>query len=230
MLADTSASVSPNDLQRESDYADRLEKARGRHWSRVIPFARSTRDALISERIKNNWQIHYTAGAGGRATDLETAIRDGAASLPAGMVPRLLLVWDGNENLGSVARAIWQAQQLGIPVDTYPVAGRPKPELRLESVVMPGQVFSGERFPIEITLESPRSAAATVEMNAEGKSLGVNPIQLAPGSNHLRLQANINSAGAIELAGKVEAAGLGEARFEEAVTLRRPKALLVSND
>ncbi len=40
MLADTSASVSPDDLQRESDFADRLEKARGRHWTRVIPFAR----------------------------------------------------------------------------------------------------------------------------------------------------------------------------------------------
>ena len=43
------------------------------------------------------------------------AIRDGAAALPAGMVPRLLLISDGNENLGSVARAIWQAQQLGFP-------------------------------------------------------------------------------------------------------------------
>ena len=69
-------------------------------------------------------------GPRGHGTNLEAAIRDGAAALPAGMVPRLLLVSDGNENLGSVARAIWQAQQLGIPVDTVPLAGRPKPGLR----------------------------------------------------------------------------------------------------
>ena len=49
------------------------------------------------------------------------------------MVPRLLLISDGNENLGSVARAIWQAQQLGIPIDTVALAGRPKPGLLLES-------------------------------------------------------------------------------------------------
>ena len=76
-------------------------------------------------------------------------------ALPAGMVPRLLLISDGNENLGSVARAIWQAQQLGIPIDTVPLAGRPKPGLLLDSVAFPGQVFSGERFPIEVTVEAP---------------------------------------------------------------------------
>ena len=184
----------------------------------------------LDEHGKSGWQLRHTAGASGRGTNLESAIRDGAASLPPGMTQRLVLVSDGNENLGSVARAIWQAQQLGIPIDTVALAGRPKPGLRLESVSLPAQVFSGERFPVEITVESPRSAAATVEMTAEGKSLGVNPVELVAGENHVRLHANVNSTGAIELAGKVAAQGLGETRFEQALTLRRPRVLLVSND
>ena len=94
--------------------------------------------AALEEKAKDGWQLRHTAGDGGRGTDLEAAIRDGAAALPAGMVPRLLLVSDGNENLGSVARAIWQAQQLGIPIDTVALAGRPKPGLRLDSVTIPG--------------------------------------------------------------------------------------------
>jgi hypothetical protein len=144
MLLDTSASVSTDDLRTESAFADRVESARGRHWTRVIPFARATRDTGISEHSKNGWQLHYTANAGGRGTDLESAIRDGAASLPAGMVPRLLLVSDGNENLGSAARAIWQAQQLGIPIDTVALAGRPKPSLLLES--FPGRCSAESVF------------------------------------------------------------------------------------
>src|SRR5664279_5385589 len=48
--------------------------------------------------------------------------------------------------------------------------------------------------------------------------------------NHLRLQANINAVGAIALAGKVTARDLGEARFEDTVTLRSPRVLLVSRD
>jgi Ca-activated chloride channel family protein len=230
MLADTSASVSPADLRAESAFADSLERARGRHWTRIVPFARATRDSTIAERPKDGWQLHYTAGAGGRGTDLESAIRDGAASWPADMVERLLLVSDGNENLGSAARAIWQAQQLGIPIDTVALTGRPKPGLRLESVSVPGQVFSGERFPVEVVLESPAAAEATVDLSAEGKSIGNSHVQLAAGSNRLRLQASVNSAGAIALAGKVSAGALGEARFEDAVTLRRPRVLLISHD
>jgi Ca-activated chloride channel family protein len=230
MLADTSASIPPQDLQTESAYAEKLERARGRHWTRIVPFARGTRVAALDERVKSSWQLHHTAGAAGHGTNLESAIRDGAAALPAGMVPRLLLVSDGNENLGSVSRAIWQAQQLGVPIDTVALGGRPKPGLVLDSVALPGQVFSGERFPIEVTVQSPRAAKATVDMTAEGKSIGSNRVDLLPGTNHVRLQASVNSTGAIALAGKIAAEGLGEARFEDAVTLRSPRVLLLSRD
>ena len=230
ILADTSASISPEDLRSESSWADRLERARGRHWTRVIPFARVTRNAALDERTKSGWALRHTANSAGHATNLEGAIRDGAAALPAGMVGRLVLMSDGNENAGSVSRAIWQAQQLGIPIDTVRMAGRPKPGLVLESISAPGQVFSGERFPIELTLESPAAVQATVELSAEGKSIGSNQAQLEPGVNHLRVQASINSAGAIALAGRISAAGLGETRFEDALTLRRPRVLLVTRD
>jgi len=229
-LADTSASISPGDLKTESAFADRMEHARGRHWMRVIPFARTTRNAAAEEHPRQGWDLRHTAGAAGHGTDLETAIRDGAASLPAGMVPRLVLVSDGNENLGSAARAIWQAQQLGVPIDTVALAGRPKPGLRLESVAFPGQVFTGERFPIEVTVDSPRAAQANVEMTAEGKPIGSSNVNLEAGVNHLRLQASVNSIGAIALAGRITAAGLGEARFEDAVMLRHPRVLFVSRD
>ena len=229
MLADTSASTSNQDLQKESALADQLERARGRHWLRVIPFARGTRSTALDER-PNRWKLRHTAAPGGHGTNLESAVMDGAASLPAGMVPRLLLVSDGNENLGSVARGIWQAQQLGIPIDTVSLPGRPKPGLILESVSLPGQVFSGERFPIEVTLESPKAARAAVEITAEGKTIGSSQVNLVKGINHLRLQAMVNSVGAIDLAGKVSADGLGDARFEDAVTLRSPRVLLVSRD
>ncbi|MGD0772994.1 MAG: VWA domain-containing protein [Candidatus Solibacter sp.] len=230
VLADTSASVSPEDLARESAIANEVERAHGRHWTRLMPFARATRIVSLEEKSKDGWQLRHTAGAAGRGTDLENAIRDGAAALPAGMVPRLLLISDGNENLGSVARAIWQARQLGLPIDTVALAGRPKPGLRLESVTVPGQVFSGERFPIDVSVESPGAAHARVELTAEGKTIGSSDVQLAAGVNRLRLEASVNTVGAIALAGKVAAGDLGEARFEDTVTLRSPRVLLVSHD
>ena len=80
-----------------------------------------------------------------------------------------------------MTRAIWQARQLGIPIDTIPLEGRPKPGLVLQSVSFPGQVFSGERFPVEVTLESPRATPAEVEMTAEGKTIGASRVRLRRG-------------------------------------------------
>src|ERR1017187_3371834 len=231
VLADTSASVSSQDLARESAMASEMERGAGRHLTRVIPFARGTRTVSPDERATDGSRLlRHTAGAAGRGTDLELAIRDGVAALPAGMVPRLLLISDGNENLGSVARAIWQARQLGVPIDTVPLAGRPRPGLRLEGVTIPGQVFSGERFPIDVAVEAPYAAHAGVELTAEGKTIGASQVELAAGLNRLRLQASINAVGAVALAGRIAAADLGETRFEDSVTLRSPRVLLVSRD
>ncbi|HKA00977.1 MAG TPA: VWA domain-containing protein [Candidatus Solibacter sp.] len=230
VLADTSASVSPEDLGRGSSIAGAVESARGRHWTQIIPFARGTRSVTVQERGKDGLRLGHTAGEAGRGTNLESAVRDGIAALPAGMVPRLLLVSDGNENSGSVARAIWQSQQLGVPIDTIALSGRPKPGLRLESISIPGQVFSGERFAIDVAVESPRTATAAVELTAEGKTIGASQVELAAGMNRLRLQASVNSIGAIALAGRISANGLGETRFEDSVTMRSPRVLFVSKD
>jgi Ca-activated chloride channel family protein len=230
ILVDTSASVSQQDLDSASATATAVEKGRGRNWTQVLPFARAVRNPSPAERTAQAWKLGYSAGQASHGTNLEYAIREGLATLPAGLVPRVLLISDGNENLGSVTRAIWQAQQRGVPIDVIPLAGRPRPSLVLESVSMPAQVFSGERFPVDITLDSPRAAEATVDMTAEGKPLGASRVRLAAGTNQFRAHASVSAAGAIELAGRVGAPGLGEAHFDSALTLRRPRVLLITND
>ncbi len=229
ILADTSRSVSQADLARASALATEIEKSRGLNWTRVIPFARVTRNPSPKE-IGRAWNLQYTAGDAGHGTNLEAAIREAIGTLPEGMVRRVALISDGNENLGSVTRATWQAQQLGVPIDTFALAGTPKPDLRIESVSIPAVVFSGERFPIDVTLSVPQRARATVEITAEAKSLGLSTVDLEPGVNHVRVRTSLTTAGAIDLAGKISGPGLGEARFEHAVSIRRPRVLLISKD
>ncbi|MCC6861313.1 MAG: VWA domain-containing protein [Bryobacterales bacterium] len=230
VLVDTSRSVSPEDLKRASELATDIERGRGRNWTRVLPFAKAVRRTQPQELDGKSWKLNYTQGPDARGTDLEAAFREAVATLPVGMVPRVVLISDGKENLGSAARGAWQAQQLGIPVDTVSLAGRPAPRLRVESVSLPTQVFSGERFPMDVTVQTPHRSSAEVEITAEGKALGVTRVQLEPGVNHFRVHARVAATGAIDLAGRIRAPDLGEAGFEYAVTLRRPKALLISQD
>jgi len=229
ILVDTSASVSAGDLARTSALAAAIEKARGRHWIRVLPFARSVRD-LTPEEQKNGFQFKQTSGEAGRATNLEAAIREAVTSLPSGMVPRLVLISDGKENAGSITRATWQAQHLGIPIDTIPLEGRVQPNLRLESVSIPTLAFTGEQFPIDLNVSSPSAVSGTVQVSAEGKVLGSNRVQLEQGSNQVRVHASLSAAGALNISGVIKADNFGEIRFDRAVTLRRPKVLYISQD
>ena len=142
VLVDTSASITPQDLERASGLATSIEKAKRSNWTQVLPFARNLRNPLPREKNKQGWKLEYPSGHISHGTNLEAAVREGLAALPAGLVPRVLLISDGNENLGSVTRAIWQAQQLGVPIDTMPLAGRPRPSLVLDSVSLPALVFT----------------------------------------------------------------------------------------
>ncbi|MBM3774661.1 MAG: hypothetical protein FJW37_05795, partial [Acidobacteria bacterium] len=53
ILVDTSASVSPADLEQASEKASRVERARGSNWSRVMPFARAVRKPAPEEGGKS---------------------------------------------------------------------------------------------------------------------------------------------------------------------------------
>jgi Ca-activated chloride channel homolog len=229
VLVDTSASISADDLKKASDLVAQLDSRRGRHWMRVIPFARKPRELSDAERIKG-WSLKPAGGDDYRGTDLEAAVRDATASLPAGMVPRVLLISDGQETEGSVARGAWMARQLGVPVDTYPLPGRPAPLLRIESTTIPSIAFSGEKFPVTFTVSSPKKTSAVVELSAEGKVLGTRPVSLEPGSNQIKVHTSLNVSGAVEISGVVKSDGYGDVHFKQAVTLRRPRVRFVSQD
>jgi Ca-activated chloride channel family protein len=227
VLVDTSASVTDADLARESGLLKQIDQARGSNQVDVIPFARTPRPLTDSEA---GFKLARTPGADGRGTNLEAPIRQALASLPAGMLHRIALITDGNENTGAVTRAAWQAQQLGVSIDAISLAGRPQPQLKTEAVGIPGAVFTGERFPVDLTIYSPRATSAAVQLSAEGKQIGAHQIALEAGENRVRIRTSLNAAGAIDISGKIEAPGLGESRFENAVAVRRPRVQWISED
>jgi Ca-activated chloride channel homolog len=229
VLVDTSASLSAGDLEKSSRFASSVESSRGRNWVRVIPFARGVRQAETGESGRE-WHLRRTSGSSGFGTDLEAAVREAIASFPGDAIPRIVLVTDGHENHGSIARGAWLSRELRIPIDTVPVAGRPQPSLRLELASIPALAFTGEKFPIDLVIGSPRDTRATVELTAEGKAIGSSPVKLDAGSSQIRVHASLNVAGAVEISGRVNSPELGDLRFQQAITLRRPKILFVSSD
>ncbi len=229
VLVDTSASITDDDLARATQLAAGIEHARGRNWVRVVPFARNALE--LASDGKSGVKLVRATGEDAQATDLEAGIRSALASLPAGLIPRIVLVSDGKENAGSITRAAWQARNLGVPIDTFALHGRPEPSLRIESVSMPTLAFTGEHFPINLTVISPQATKGVVEIRAEGKLLGSNPVALEKGSNELHVNASLATPGALNIALSIKAPDVnGDANIAQAVTLRRPRVLYLSQD
>ncbi len=227
VVVDTSASLSTQDMAREQALLKQIDSAKGSNESEVIPFARAPRSLSAAE---DDFKVAVTAGENGRGTNLEAPVRQALASLPAGMLHRILVISDGNENEGALTRAAWQARELGVPIDTIALAGRQKPRILAEAMGLPGAVFTGEPFPVDVTVYTPSASNATIELYAEGKSLGAHGVALMPGENRIRIRASLNAAGAIDISGRVQADGLGESRFEGALSVRRPRVLWITQD
>ena len=109
----------------------------------------------------------------GAAPIWKRPIRQALASLPAGMLHRIALITDGNENDGR-----GHARRLAGPAtgrsDRHDRAGgQAAAAAQDRSRRHPRRPFSpGERFPVDLTIYSPRATPATVELSAEGKQIG----------------------------------------------------------
>lgn len=229
VLVDTSASITGNDLGRASALVAQMARHKHGNWMAALPFAT---ELGRPSRAQPDGAIQFLRASTETAsgTNLEAALTSAVAAIPAGYIPRLALLSDGNENEGSAARAVAELRQLDVPVDTIPLAGRSEAGLRLEAIAIPRQAYSGEQLPIDLTIYSPRVARGVVELSAEGKNLGVNPVELAAGINTVRVQARVKSTGTTLLSGKVLAGDLGETPFQQPVELRRPRVLYLSQD
>ena len=217
VLADESGSVPQDQREQARALVREIRSAAGDNPVRPIAFSNRTRRGMAGEGVQ----------AAARSTNLEEAIRGALTALPADRVSRIVLVSDGLENEGSVERAVYQARERGVPVDVIPLPGRGAPELRLLGVSIPAQAFVGERFPVELAIESPAETPVSIRLSAEGSELGVSQATLRPGRNLVTVRARLEAPGAALIAGEVLAAGLGDLPFSGVVSLATPRALVI---
>lgn len=217
LLSDASQSVPDEQRALQSAFLGRAKTAAGGHTLRALEFG-----AFPLRSVRG--------GEASRSTNLEAAIRDSLSSLPAGRVPRLVLVSDGLATEGAVERAVYQAWRQRVPIDTVGLAGRPEPQLSLAATRMPPQAFAGERFPLELEVESPVAMPARLELSADGQAIGGEDLRLAAGRSAVTARARIDAPGTALIEGVLSAGANEELRFAGAVSIRQPRALLISAD
>lgn len=227
-LVDRSASVGSAGERAVRDYLQSAEQVRGGHRAAWIPFASSPELPVAAPADVTATVPRNTADG----TNLERAVQTAAATVPAGYVPRVVLLSDGHETEGDVLAA---AVAAGTPIWTVPLPGRDEPEVQISEVVVPPEVREGEPFVVEVVVSSNHADEGLVEVFRGGYRVISERRQLEAGENRLRFEqtverdrlavfrARISELGRDTLLDNNSAAGLVSASG-------RPRVLIVESE
>jgi uncharacterized membrane protein len=135
----------------------------------VIVFGRGPRLELPPAEVKrlNFKEIFSTVDRG--YTDIGAAVKLALASFPEGTGKRIVLLSDGNENLGNAEEQIRIARNNGVQLDVVPLAAgyRNENEVLVQSVEAPNLTEQSSHVPIRVLLRSynPRPVVGTLTLS-----------------------------------------------------------------
>ena len=228
VLMDTSASMPRESLQRGQAMLRDLVRRDSGADLQLITFAEHPRLRAVPAQAD---QVTIPQGVDpneGMATNLEEALQLALSTFPSQGQRRVLLISDGNENRGHVLTEALRARESGVAVFTVPVGGTAPLPIKVESVASPQDVFSGERFPLALRLESGSAMKARVWMTSEGKEIASTTAELKAGSNDVDLEARISHSGVSLMEVHIASGSAEQVLLSRAIAVRRPHVLYVA--
>ena len=111
-----------------------------------------------NQLIKNAKPIHERRGNG---TDIGSALQLGLATFRNDAMRRLVLISDGNQNMGDIDAALNAAAAQHVPIDVFPLNYRIRNEVLMEKMIAPTWKRENEPFTVEIFLRSTNALDVT---------------------------------------------------------------------
>jgi uncharacterized membrane protein len=165
-------------------------------------------------------------------TDLAAAIRLGTAAFPETGQKRLVLLSDGNENLGDAMAALLAARPLGVTLDVVPLGAERGGDISVQRLGVPSRVKKGQTFEAKIFVQADQAQSATVRLYRSEQALGEQKVELSPGKNLFTFPQTLNEPGFYSYTVYLDAAGDAVPQNNRAtafVNVRgEPRALILS--
>ena len=142
-------------------------------------------DAVLEQGVSRQFALSdITSQVEGTSTNIARAIQVGIASFPSEGARRLVLLSDGNENVGAAAEAALIAQSLASRCFPYRSDGQ-RMSLRSGSTssLVPAQVKGGTPYRVEAVVFSTIETPASLELFREGALVDRLEVTLQPGKN-----------------------------------------------
>jgi uncharacterized membrane protein len=123
------------------------------------------------------------AVVGTERSDLAAAIRLGTAAFPENGQKRLVLLTDGNENIGDAMGAVLAAEHLKVSVDVVPLGVSRANDVSVERLQVPSKLKKGQAFEVKIFVQADRAGPATIRLYRKEQFLGEQKVELSAGKN-----------------------------------------------
>ncbi len=160
-LLDRSLSVPEPQRRAIIDYVNRASTARPNDDAvGAIAFGREAQVEFPPNREDLRLPPSLETVVDPQYSNLAEALRLAEASFPADAAKRIVLLSDGNQNLGNVYEAARQATDRGIGLDVVPITYRVPSDIRVEKVTLPAVARRGEPFDVQVLLDHPIEADA----------------------------------------------------------------------
>ncbi len=105
------------------------------------------------------------------ATNIAAGVRLALAALPEGFKRRIVLLTDGNQNVGNLEEEIGAATASGVAIDVVALKYSHENEILLDRIVVPTQAGKDTRLPVRIIAKSKKPTRAKLTLYHNGQTV-----------------------------------------------------------
>lgn len=138
------------------------------------------------------------------STNIEQALSLAAAMLPADNQGRIVLISDGSQTEGTLARLLDELKSRGVAVDALPIDYSYTQEVWLERLELPQSVKLGETYEAGMILSALADGKGTLILKENGETIAEQPVDYKAGKNRFSVPIALRNPGYYEYTATIE--------------------------
>lgn len=169
----------------------------------VVNFGTNTAvEAIPSENV--NFTSIQTE-INGRFTDIEQALKNAAALIPAEDRKRIVLISDGEENAGDAQKAVKALVGQGISLDVYPVGNEIGDEVLIKKIDVPETLRLNDKFEVSVKISSNVKTTGKLKLYKDRELANEISIDIQKGDNNFVFSDVAEKGGVVTYSAEIEA-------------------------
>jgi hypothetical protein len=204
-VVDGSSSIEQAELQDALNYVNKAvatqRDATSGDRAGVVVFGRDA--ATEVPPLDAPWQLSKIESVvDPRFSNLEGALAMAEASFPPDSAKRVVIVSDGNQNVGDVASQAERMLKSGTGIDVVPIRYERRGDVVIQRLDAPANLRSGTPFALRVVLDNVSDGKPTTgklritrELGGRKQDVSEESLTLEPGKQVLTLRQELNEAG-----------------------------------